>query len=145
MISNPTEVFRFMMVSYENGIYLDAQTIELDPPDDLKPITFERILKFEPNVMHYLLNIAPASDSAQDMTNFIRSAPEITEDNVGKLQDDLQESLWGKKLKVRLKSKSTSKELDINVVFEKSITTHLPENADSVEPVVPTVCDEEIE
>ena len=145
MISNPTEVFRFMMVSYENGIYLDAQTIELDPPDDLKPITFERILKFEPNVMHYLLNIAPASDSAQDMTNFIRSAPEITEDNVGKLQDDLQESLWGKKLKVRLKSRSTSKELDINVVFEKSITTHLPENADSVEPVVPTVCDEEIE
>ena len=145
MLSNPTEVFRFMMVSYENGIYLDAQTIELSPPDPLKSMTFERVLKFEPNLMHYLLDIAPASDSAQDMTNFVKSAPEITEDNVGKLEDELQESLWGKKLKVRLRSKSTSKELDINVVFQKSITTHLPENPDSVEPVVPTVCEDEPE
>lgn len=145
MLSNPTEVFRFMMVSYENGIFLDVQTIELNPPSAAKPMTFERVLKFEPNLMHYLLNIAPASESAQDMTNFVKSAPEITEDNVGKLEDELQESLWGKKLKVRLRSKSTSKELDINVVFEKSIITHLPGNPDSVEPVVPTVCEDEPE
>ena len=77
MISNPTEVFRFMMVSYENGIFLDFQTIELEKPKEKKMISFEKNLKISPTFAQTSLNIRPESDSAQDRTAFKMTAPEI--------------------------------------------------------------------
>ena len=118
MVSNPTEVFRFMMVSYQNGIFLDMQTIELNPPKIFTPITFEKILKLEPSDNHWMLNVSPGIDAtAQERTDFTISAPEITTADIGAEE----KPLWGKKFKIRLRSRSTSKELDINVVFEKKV------------------------
>jgi hypothetical protein len=137
MISNPTEVFRFMMVSYENGIYFDVQTIEMEQPKETNLISFEKILKIEPHIEHTFLNIAPESESAEDRTNFRMSAPVIVPGDIGR-QD---RPLWGKKLKIRLRSRTTGKELDIKLIFEKEVKTLEPD-ANSPQPeVLPSVCD----
>ena len=142
MVSNPTEVFRFMMVSYENGIYFDVQTIELEPIKELENITFEKILKLEPTPIDKFLNVAPESDSAVDMTNFRVSAPEFTAKQLGREED----GLWDKKLKIRCISRTTGKEIDIKVVFQREVTTltkvSLPSEDASNVPPLPEVCED---
>ena len=138
MISNPTEVYRFMMVSYQNGIFLDVQTIEMEPPTLLPQISFESLLSIEPVSKHYFLNVAPESDSAQDMTKFVMSAPELDVSHIGEENNPL----WGKNFKIRLKSRSTSKEIDIKMTFEKEVITKLRRNEESMVAPIPDVCDE---
>ena len=137
MISNPTEVFRFMMVSYENGIFMDIQTIELEPPKEMEKISFEKILKIEPNMEQRFLKIGPADSSAQALTSFRMSAPALTKSDIGKSST----ALWDKKIKIRLKSRSTGKEIDVKVVFKKEVLTLLRRNDDPVVEPIPEVCD----
>ena len=122
MISNPTEVFRFMMVSYDNGIYLDVQTFELEQPKKREVLTFEKILKIEPVATQYLLNIAPESQSAEDMTNFTVSAPEIDTRHIGPEED----MIWDKKFKATLSAINIEFALPLTVAIIEFLLTKEP-------------------
>tara|TARA_Y100001973_G_scaffold105079_1_gene176924 strand:+ start:2464 stop:5289 length:2826 start_codon:yes stop_codon:yes gene_type:complete len=148
MVSNPTEVYRFMMVSYENGIYFDVQTIEMETVKYMDPITFERVISIEPNMSQYLLSIGPdpeSQPSAEEVSAFMRSAPDLTEEQIGHdtnvdNPEAVPEILWGKKMKIKIKSASTCKTVDLNVVFNRSVKTRERPTPESQEREIPSVC-----
>ena len=76
------------------------------------------------------------------MTNFRISAPEFTAKQLGREED----GLWDKKLKIRCRSRTTGKEIDIKVVFQREVTTltkvSLPSEDASNVPPLPEVCED---
>ena len=60
MHSNPTDIFRIRMVSYENGIFLEMEPYDMEENKE-KPsfeINFERFLKVKPNFKQTLMNFS---------------------------------------------------------------------------------------
>lgn len=116
-VSNPTEVYRARIVSYQNGIYLDMEVIELLPPQIDNIITFERFLSIEPTTRQRSINFLQADVNS---SQFKQSAPLMQEFSVGNVDDD-DELIWGKQYKIRIKSITTGKIIDLNINFDKKI------------------------
>ena len=120
-ISNPTEVFRVKMVSYQNGIYMDLDTYEMQKPEDAKiNMLFERSLQIMPSVNQRALNFPDDVDI--DSREFALSAPEEVDVGTNK-----SNSIWGRNFKLRIKSKVSGKKIDINFKFTKQITSEHPD------------------
>ena len=87
----------------------------------------------------YLLDIQPESESADDITNFAKSAPDF---NIAKIGANVEESIWNKKLKFRIRSRSTNREIDLKVVFKRSLSENVRE-APSQDDIIPNLCKDE--
>lgn len=115
-ISNPTEVFRANMVSYENGIFLDMEVVEMSKMTSDNKILFERLLSVKPNTIQRSINFLE-NDPTEE--SFMATAPPAGTFSIGNTTGD--DSLWGKKFKIRLKSKVTGRAIDINIKYTDQI------------------------
>lgn len=150
LYSNPTEVYRVRMVSYENGIFMELDPYEMYKKPKESKINFERLLKISPSFDQTIINFENsfnriANDAAPlpsnsitalrrdlqlikgneyvaDTNDFQKSAPPVEELSLG-VKDNESEKLWTKKFKLRIKSKTTGKAIDLNVVFAQEKKT----------------------
>ena len=150
MYSNPTEVYRIRMVSYENGIFMEIDPFEMYKKVPSSKIEFERLLKITPSFEQTLVNFAnsfnrvaefeaPLPDNSitklrkdlnlikgkeyvADTKAFQMTAPPVEELSLG-ITNQKKDEIWAKKFKIRIKSKSTGKAVDLNVQFSQEKKT----------------------
>ena len=123
-ISNPTEVYKVKVNSYVNGIFLDIKQYEMVPLHETKPtMTFERALKIEPAFQQRAVTF---SDNIPDLDSrdFAMSVP--SRENIVFGEASEEDSVWGRDFKVRLKSKRTGRQIDLNMKFTKKIINIAP-------------------
>tara|TARA_R110001599_G_scaffold60454_8_gene168033 strand:+ start:2062 stop:5133 length:3072 start_codon:yes stop_codon:yes gene_type:complete len=123
-ISNPTEVYKVKVNSYVNGIFLDIKQYEMVPLHETKPtMTFERALKIEPAFQQRAVTF---SDNIPDLDSrdFAMSVP--SRENIVFGETSEEDSVWGRDFKVRLKSKRTGRQIDLNMKFTKKIINIAP-------------------
>jgi len=143
LYSNPTEVFRVRMVSYANGIFLEAEPYEMVENKRVDNIVFERLLKVAPNFEQTIVDYSSVFESLKEeiqipdnsvesarfdqglMTHeqyiashydFQKSAPNPEGLTLGN-EDSAADSIWDKKFKIRIRSKDSGKMIDLVVKF----------------------------
>ena len=140
-ISNPTEVFRVRMVSYQNGIFMEVEAYEMYKKPKELDISFAKVIKISPNTEQKMINFEKVFQGLEaqqegsesllrniredlgleaqaDTTEFQKTAPNLDILKLGKKTDN--ESVWGKRFKLRCTSKTTGKKVDINFTFTQS-------------------------
>ena len=147
-VSNPTEVFRVRMVSYQNGIFMEMEPYEMyRKPKEFK-ISFEKVLKISPSMEQKMINFEKVfqeidSNPAEsrpaisrlrselglktrlEKRKFQLTAPAKEEVTLG--NHPAADSVWDKKFKVRCISKTTGKKIDYNITFSKKKITLINE------------------
>jgi hypothetical protein len=147
-VSNPSEVFRIRMVSYQNGIFMELEPYEMyKKPKEFK-ISFEKVIKISPSMEQKMINfeqvfqeIETASPENRSTLSRLRSelglktrvekkifqltAPPKEKITLG--STTVESSVWDKKFKIRCISKTTGKKIDYNITFNKKKTTLLNE------------------
>ena len=108
-ISNPSAIHEIELVEDKGAVYLVHNVIELDiskPYMVSKPM--KRLLYLVPNIAQSLINEEKSKlsqlSSAKDLRNIITLGMQ-------------EESVWGKKFKMRLVSNKTGRKIDINLNF----------------------------
>jgi hypothetical protein len=146
-VSNPTEVFRVRMVSYQNGIFMEMEPYEMYVKPKEFNMSFERLLKISPSADQKIVNFEKVFDAIRNeeeesstlmrirkeldivtpvnSINFQASAPSVDDVDLG--NQTPEDSVWGKDFKIRCISKTTGKKIDINITFNKSKTTLVPD------------------
>lgn len=115
-VSNPSDVYRVKMVSYQNGIYMDLEQYVMKPAiDPVANMVFQRVLKIMPAAAQRSLRFSEEAGDL-DSRDFVLTAPEIGHIDLG---TNTQNSIWGRKFKFRLTSEQTGRKIDINIRFEK--------------------------
>jgi len=116
-VSNPTQIFRFRYNVYGDGDYYEFDLYEIEEAETVDKMCFERLLSIEPATMQKILTIPKIStnDNPDDTVYDLSSAPSIN--NISFHNDSIDLKLWGKKFKIRIKSRSTGKEIDFNLDF----------------------------
>lgn len=140
-VSNPTEVFRVRMVSYQNGIFMELEAYEMYKKPKELDISFAKAIKISPNTEQKMINferVFQALEAQQenseslvrnvreelgleaqaDTTEFQKTAPDSDILKLGRKADN--ESIWGKRFKLRCTSKTTGKKVDINFTFTQT-------------------------
>jgi len=107
-VSPPTEIFQFEMINDGGAIYplvriydMETKSSSLIPTKKLK-----RFLSIKPSLINTLVNEINPPDSISD----INPGPD-------------ENAVWGKKIKIRLTSKSSGKKMDINFVLNVDNST----------------------
>ncbi len=126
-VSNPSPVFEVEMVDDNGTVYMLQKIIELQPPN-IKDVskTAKKYIQIKPAFEHTLMSVDAAGDvdaSAFDYGDGGSKGPI----NLGVMPV----ALWGKKFKIRITSKSSGKQIDLNVNFNKKERTNLGNFADN--------------
>jgi hypothetical protein len=112
-ISLPTEVFEVEIIDDEGVVYPRIKAIEIkDINNNVASKSFKRFLKIKPATSQLFFNdeLLEGLESAKDASNVKLGVAD--------------ESVWGKKFKLRLTSKQTGRKIDINFEFGHN---HKPE------------------
>ena len=113
-ISNPSAIYKIELVDDQGTTYLLLETVELKLTEETQQSkSMKKLFNIVPRMSHAIIDGAPVRDysSASDS-----SPPKLgIEEN----------TLWGKKFKIRLISKKSGKKMDLNINFQ---TEHLPRN-----------------
>jgi len=145
-VSNPSEVFRVRIVSYQNGIFMELDPYEMKRKQENYSVPFERLLKIRPSADQRVVNFEKVFENLEveqeasetslsklrkelglkgpsDLREFQKSAPRKEDISLGKTKQE--DVVWGKNFKIRIKSKSTGRKMDLNITFnkDKSIIT----------------------
>ena len=106
--SNPTKVYEVEMIKDASKSRIEFTTIDLMKKQYRKDKNFKSLLQITP---------ASEQDIFDDETTFVNNLPtfdkKINDLTLGIAQD----KVWGKKFKIRIKSKDTGKIIDLNVKF----------------------------
>lgn len=120
-ISNPTPVYKFRMINTSNGTFMVLE--EYDMLTKLaRPVNFnfDHALKISPSILQKTIQYQEGTNlSSRD---FALSAPSFEEISLG----TTSESIWGKKYKFRITSKSTGRKIDINTTFNQNSLENNP-------------------
>ena len=127
-ISNPTEVYRVKLVSYENGIFLDMEAHEMEPPDESLVATAERYIEIKPS------NIQRTFKFEEDMEENMRQFKQSAEPLNVTLGNNETNSVWGRKFKLRLISKTSGRKIDINFEFNNRSDLIPPPDSETPPP-----------
>ena len=106
-VSNPSHIYEVELVNEYGAVYLNAKLYE--PKEDFrqaeKPL--RKYIKLKPSFIQKIIDLNENNtlDNWETKNEF---TPGIATNKV-----------WGKKLKIRIKSKSTGKQLDLNLTFSK--------------------------
>ena len=124
--SNPSPIFEIEMVDDGGTVYMVQNIIELQELE-LKEVnkTFKKYLQIKPVFHQTLLNV-PRSDSPLPSAFDYGKLGTEGEIKLGSADT----ALWGKKFKIRITSKSSGKQIDVNVTFSKSEENQLAENTE---------------
>ena len=136
--SNPTEVYRIRIVSYDNGIFAEIETYEMHTKPKEYKKDFEHILKIQPAFNQKMINFEQVFETIRrvdqesaigklreelglltpkDTFAFKSRAPELDRVQLGPSEE--VERLWGRKFKFRIKSKPTGRSIDLNIKFTR--------------------------
>lgn len=145
-MSNPTEVFKVRMVSYQNGIFMELEPYEMFvKPKEFK-LSFGRNIKISPALNQKTINFSQVIEridqeaeenptalnkirkelglkTSVDTKEFQKSAPAKEEITLGSAPEDKR--VWDKRFKIRCTSKITGKKIDINITFKQKKDTIL--------------------
>ena len=115
-VSNPSSIFEVEMVDDGGTVYLVQNIVELEEPD-IKEVgkSLKKYLQIKPTFQQSLLNVPPSN----------KPVPSAFDYGVGGDSGDIklgvaQEGVWGKKFKIRVTSKSSGKQIDLNVTFNRT-------------------------
>ena len=125
--SNPSPVFEVEMVDDGGTVYLIQNIVELEEPD-VKKVgkSLKKYLQIKPSFPQAVLNVPP-SDSP------LPSAFDYGQDGgSGDIRlGTVETGLWGKKFKIRITSRSSGKQIDLNVTFTRTEETSATINTES--------------
>tara|TARA_Y100001973_G_C5208054_1_gene343152 strand:+ start:3301 stop:6723 length:3423 start_codon:yes stop_codon:yes gene_type:complete len=115
-VSNPSPIFEVEVVDDGGTVYMLQKIVELEEPD-IKEVNknFKKYLQIKPVSIQRLMNVPKSTSpvpSAFDYGEF------GTEGDI-KL-GNASTAIWGKKFKIRITSKSSGKQVDLNVTFSKT-------------------------
>ena len=103
-----------------NGIYMDMEAYEMQPPEEETiSMTFEHAIQIMPSLKQRSLSFPDSPDI--DSRDFALSAPNNVDFGL-----DTQNPVWGRNFKLRVKSKTSGKKIDINFKFNKTVSKRLP-------------------
>ena len=113
LFSNPTNVFEVELVQNSGTVYPIIRVFEFEE-EEIPSKTFRKFLQIKPAVAQTLLNEGKSGikDSAYDVLK-----NEVDGNIVLGLAD---ESVWGKRIKLRIVSQSSGKTFDLNLTFKSS-------------------------
>lgn len=114
-ISYPSDVYQVELVDDGASIYPLIDTVEFTTPDTKAASKkLKKIMHIMPSLGHRLLPNAVESALRDEGTSGDLAAVDY---KLG-ITNIKQESLWGKKFKIRLTSKKTGRKIDLNVEFK---------------------------
>jgi hypothetical protein len=109
MPSNPTPIYEVEMIKDASKSKIIARTIDLQTKEVNIDKTFKSLLQITPAFQQDILN--DQSDLISELPSFQKRINEIP---LGTAAD----KIWGKKFKIRVKSKDSGKIIDLNVKFK---------------------------
>ena len=112
--SNPSPVFEIELIENSGAVYLEQKIIEVEKIDLKVPTkTMKRYLQIKPGIEQSVLD-----SSAMGIAD-AESALEYGVSGTKPIKPGLKdESVWGKKIKIRLTSRTTGKQVDLNLDFK---------------------------
>ena len=120
-VSNPSPIFEIEMVDDGGTVYLIQNIIEIEEPD-IKEVgkSLKKYLQIKPTFQQSLLNVPPSSSPVPSAFDYVEGSEE------GNIRlGTAQTGLWGKKFKIRMTSKSSGKQIDLNVTFNRTDDTQV--------------------
>ena len=120
-VSNPSPIFEIEMVDDGGTVYLIQNIIEIEEPD-IKEVgkSLKKYLQIKPTFQQSLLNVPPSSSPMPSAFDYVEGSEE------GDIRlGTAQTGLWGKKFKIRMTSKSSGKQIDLNVTFNRTDDTQV--------------------
>jgi len=117
-LSYPSPVYQIEIVDDGASIYPLIDTVEFKTVNTKvasKPL--KRFMHIMPNIRHYIY-----SDEIEEKIEEAGGAASLSAGDADKIKDIgvADPSLWGKKFKIRLTSKTTGRKIDINVEFKNN-------------------------
>jgi hypothetical protein len=112
-ISNPSIIYKFRLVSYANGIFMDVEEYNIKKPE-IEEICFRELIQIEPSDIQKSIDFSQI-DSVGTPEFFI-SSPSLQ--NI-KLGNDNNNPVWGRKFKMRITSKSSGRSIDVIFKFKQ--------------------------
>ena len=121
-VSYPTPIYQVEMVDDHGTVYPLIKVVDVAPRTPKIPAKiFKRMMQIVPTFGHGILN-----EEKSGLMNATSVADRWDKDTL--FLGVEEESLWGKKFKIRLTSRKTGRKMDVNVVFEHQ---HLKINPES--------------
>tara|TARA_R110002051_G_scaffold316680_2_gene396629 strand:- start:978 stop:1394 length:417 start_codon:yes stop_codon:yes gene_type:complete len=108
-VSNPSNIYQIKLVSDLDAVYLRSDLFYFPHPERKSIKSFKKHILIEPAYAQRILELP-------DEGNF--SSWESTPGTVGPVGIS-QHPVWGKQFKIRITSKSTGKQIDLNFNFTK--------------------------
>ena len=106
--SNPTPVYEIELIKDASSSKIMSRTISLQQEQQLDDKSFKSLLQIKPAFQQEVFN--DQDPFVQELDTFKKNINDLT---LGTATD----KLWGKKFKIRVKSKDTGKIIDLNVKF----------------------------
>ena len=112
-VSNPGHMFRFRFNKYGDGSYYEFEIYEPDEELSIPTMTCERYLSIRPALSQSAYNFGTeGAQTQEELAEMLETAPAIDSISVGLANEEL--SIWGRKFKIRLRSRSTGRMIDFN-------------------------------
>lgn len=112
--SNPTEIYEVELVNNSGAIYPLIQTVDfLRKKEKIPTKSFKKYLRIKVADPQKVINLEKSRLSG--ITRPITKAPDYV------ALGTRDESVWGRKFKLRITSKSSGKKIDINFVFDSEV------------------------
>lgn len=109
--SNPSPVFEVELIKDASRSKIISRVVELEKQQVFRDKTFKNLMQIKPAFQQEVFN--DQDPLVQDLSTFRKKINEIS---LGTATD----KVWGKKFKIRVKSKDTGKIIDLNVKFNLS-------------------------
>ena len=106
--SNPTVVYEVELIKDASKSMVKAKAVPFDEVDSYHDKTFKNLIQITPSFQQEVFN--DQDDFVQQLPTFRKKINSLT---LGTAPD----KVWGKKFKIRIKSKDTGKSVDLNVKF----------------------------
>ena len=112
--SNPSAVFEVEMIDDNGTVYFRQRIIELKPIEEKIPyVSMRKYIQIKPTLAQRVLD-----EKGMDLQSATSAFEYSSEGSKGTPKLGMKdESVWGKKFKIRFTSKSTGKQIDLNISF----------------------------
>ncbi len=133
-ISNPSEIFRVRLISYENGIYLDMEEFIVNNGPKQNKISFEKFIQVKPANLQKTFKFA---DSMQESSRHFHESVNNHVDGID--IGNSEQSVWGKIYKMKVTSKSTGKQIDVRFKVIKGVPVFMEPVESATDQACPSI------
>jgi hypothetical protein len=108
MPSNPSPVYEVELMKMASSSKVVVSVVDMTKDEEYKDKSFKNLLQIKPAFQQEIFD--DQSDYVEDLDSFRKKINDLT---LGTATD----KIWGKKMKIRIKSKDSGKIIDLNVKF----------------------------